>query len=67
MQFVAGYPVIYLNGMLSNSFQVQCSTNLATTNWFTLLTVTNLLTTPYGFLDPTGIGQPIRLYRAVMH
>jgi uncharacterized repeat protein (TIGR03803 family) len=67
MQFVTGYPVLSLSGMLSNSFVVQYNTNLATTNWITLLSVSNLLSSPYQFLDPAGINQPVRLYRAVMH
>ena len=60
------YPLLNLNGMLSNNFTVQYSTDLTGTNWITLQTFSNLLTTPYLFLDPAGIGQPARFYRALM-
>jgi hypothetical protein len=66
LQFLAGYPVLNLNGMLSNNFVVQYSTNLASTNWINLLSLTNLSASPYEFLDPTGVGAPARFYRAVM-
>jgi len=66
LQFLAGYPVLNLNGMLSNNFVVQYSTNLAGTNWITLLSLTNLLTSPYQFLDPDGAGEPARFYRVWM-
>jgi uncharacterized repeat protein (TIGR03803 family) len=64
LQFVAGCPVLNLNGMLNNDFVVQYSTNLAGTNWINLLSVTNLLASPYQFQDPAGAGQPARFYRA---
>jgi hypothetical protein len=60
------YPVLNLNGMLSNNFVVQYSTNLAGTNWINLLSLSNLSSSPYEFLDPAGSGQPARFYRAFM-
>src|ERR1039458_4092109 len=47
MQFVAGYPLFNLNGMLSNNFVVQYNTDLTGTNWITLQTFSNLLVSPY--------------------
>jgi hypothetical protein len=67
LQLLAGYPLLNLNGMLSSNFVVQCSTNLAGTNWASLLSLTNLPASPYQFLDSGGVGQPARFYRAFMH
>lgn len=66
LELADGYPLLSLNGMLSNNFTVQYATNLTDTNWTTLLSLTNLLTSPYEFLDPAGIVPPSRFYRAVM-
>ena len=66
LQFLAGYPFLNLNGMLSNNFVVQYSTNLTGSNWINLLSVSNLSSSPYQFLDPAGIVPPTRFYRAVM-
>jgi hypothetical protein len=66
MQFVAGYPLFYLNGMLSNNFVVQYNTDLTGTNWITLLSLTNLQASPYLFLDPAGVVPPARFYRVLM-
>ena len=64
LQLVSGYPLVNLNAMLGYNFVVQYSTNLATTNWINLLSITNLPSSPYQFLDPSGIGEPQRFYRA---
>jgi hypothetical protein len=32
-----------------------------------LLSLTNLPTSPYQFLDPAGVNQPARFYRAFMY
>jgi uncharacterized repeat protein (TIGR03803 family) len=66
LQLWAGYPVLYLDGMLNNNFVVQYSTNLAGTNWINLLSLSNLSASPYLFLDPTGVVPPARFYRAFM-
>jgi hypothetical protein len=54
------------DGMLSSNFVVQYSTNLAGSNWINLLSLSNLPTSPYLFLDPAGDGEPARFYRALM-
>lgn len=64
LQIVAGYPVLNLYGTPGNDFLVQYSTNLANTNWINLLSLTNLSTKSYLFLDPSGVDQPSRFYRA---
>lgn len=66
LQLWAGYPVLELNGMLGNNFVVQYNTNLASTNWNNLLSLSNLSASPYMFLDPFGVAQPARFYRAFM-
>jgi uncharacterized repeat protein (TIGR03803 family) len=66
LQFLAGYPLLKLNGMLSSNFVVQYNTDLAGTNWINLLSLTNLSASPYQFLDPAGIVPPARFYRALM-
>jgi uncharacterized repeat protein (TIGR03803 family) len=66
LQFLAGYPLLNLEGMLSSNFVVQYSTNLAGTNWMNLLSLTNLPSSPYQFLDSGGVSQPSRFYRAFM-
>jgi len=63
---LSAYPLLNLNGMLSNNFVVQYSTNLAGNNWINLLSLTNLPSSPYEFLDPAGIVTPARFYRAFM-
>jgi uncharacterized repeat protein (TIGR03803 family) len=66
LQLSAGCPLLGLNGMLSNNFVVQYSSNLAGTNWINLLSLTNLPANPYLFLDSGGVGKPARFYRAFM-
>jgi len=66
LQLWAGYPLLDLSGMLSSNFVVQYSTNLASTNWMNLLSLSNLPASPYLFLDPVGDGEPARFYRAFM-
>jgi uncharacterized repeat protein (TIGR03803 family) len=66
LQFLAGYPLLKLNGMLSSNFVVQYNTDLAGTNWINLLSLTNLSASPYQFLDPAGVVPPARFYRAFM-
>ena len=65
-QFLTGNLQLNLNGMLSSNFTIQYSTNLATTNWITLLTLSNLLEIPYAFADTNGMISPARFYRARM-
>ena len=63
LQILAGYPVLSLYGTVGSNYMVQYNTNLAATNWLNLSLV-NLSSTPYQFLDPSGVGQPARFYRA---
>ncbi len=66
LQLWAGYPLLNLNGMLSNNFVVQYNSDLTGTNWITLQTFSNLLVSPYRFLDPAGVVPPARFYRVLM-
>jgi ABC-type polysaccharide transport system permease subunit len=66
LQLWAGYPLLNLNGMLSNNFTVQYSTDLSGTNWITLQTFSNLLTSPYQFHDPAGMVASARFCRLWM-
>jgi uncharacterized repeat protein (TIGR03803 family) len=66
LELWAGYPLLNLSGMLSSNFVVQYNTNLAGTDWSNLLSLTNLPSSPYQFLDSGGVGQPARFYRALM-
>ena len=47
----SGYPLLNLDGMLGSNFVVQYSTNLAGSNWLNLLSLTNLPSSPYLFLE----------------
>ena len=58
-------PMLLVNGGTSNDFVVQYSTNLAGTNWITLLSVTNSLASPYWITDSPIDGQVARFYRAL--
>ena len=66
LQLLPGYPLLNLYGMLTSNFVVQYSTNLAGTNWVNLLSLTNLPSSPYLFLDTAGVVPPARYYRAIM-
>jgi uncharacterized repeat protein (TIGR03803 family) len=59
----AGYPLLSLYGTPGDTYQVQYSTNLAQTNWINLSLI-DLSTNLFQFLDPGGFGQPARFYRA---
>ena len=66
LEFWAGYPLLNLYGMLSSNFVVQYNGNVGGTNWVNLLSLTNLPSSPYLFLDPAGDAEPARFYRAFM-
>jgi hypothetical protein len=66
LQLWASYPLVNLYGMLHSNFVVQSSTNLAGSNWINLFSTSNLLYTPYQFLDPAGVSAPVRFYRVFM-
>ena len=66
LQFLSGYPLLSLYGTLSNTYAIEYSTNLADTNWKSLLIVPNLSISPFQMIDPAGIVPPARFYRALM-
>ena len=66
LELSAGYPVLSLEGTLSSNLVVQYSINLAGTKRMNLLSLSNLPSSPYLFLDPVGDGEPARFYRAFM-
>jgi hypothetical protein len=66
LEMFEGYPVLSLYGALNTNFMVQYSTNLSGTNWINLLSITNLPSSPYPFIDNSGFGQPARFYRAFL-
>jgi hypothetical protein len=51
-------------GAIGQTYQVQGSTNLASTNWTTLLT-TNITSTNWVYIDTQATNFPLRYYRAV--
>jgi len=65
LQFLSGYPLLSLYGTLGDTYTVQYTTNLAAPNWTPLLIVPNLSLNPFQMIDPGGVDQPMRFYRAV--
>ena len=65
LQFWAGYPLLSMYGTLGHTYTVQYTTNLAVPNWTPMLIVPNLSISPFQMIDPAGVGQPERFYRAV--
>jgi hypothetical protein len=65
LQFLSGYPLLSLYGTLGDTYTVQYTTNLATPNWTPMLIVPNLSVSPFQMIDPAGMGQPMRFYRAM--
>ena len=65
MQFWAGYPLLSMYGTLGDTYTVEYTTNLSAPNWTPMLIVPNLSISPFQMIDPVGIGQPARFYRAV--
>jgi hypothetical protein len=61
-----GYPLLNLYGALGSNYMVQFDTNLSDTHWMNLLSITNLPSSPYPFIDYSGVGQPARFYRAFL-
>lgn len=66
LRLSAGYPLLNLTGTVGSNFVVQYSTDLNGSNWTNLLSLTNLSSSPYLFLDPSPGNQPVRFYRAFM-
>jgi hypothetical protein len=65
LQFLSGYPLLSLYGTLGNTYTVQYTTNLAVSNWTPMLIVPSLSVSPFQMIDPAGVGQPMRFYRAI--
>jgi hypothetical protein len=65
LKLSADYPSLALHGMYGENFLVQYSTNLAPGGWMNLLSLTNLSSDPYLFLDPSGDSDHFRFYRAL--
>ena len=65
LQFLAGYPLLSVVGTLGDTYTVEYTTNLAVPNWTPILIVPNLSISPFQMIDPAGVGQPARYYRAV--
>jgi hypothetical protein len=65
LQFLSGYPLVSLYGTLGDTYTVQYTTNLAAPNWTPMLIVPNLSISPFQMIDPAGVGQPMRFYRAM--
>ena len=65
LQFWADYPLLNLYGTLGDTYTVEYTTNLAVPNWTPILIVPNLSISPFQMIDPAGVGQPMRFYRAV--
>jgi hypothetical protein len=58
--FVGGNPSLTITGTVAQSYTILASTNLAATNWTTLLT-TNPGSLPFTFVDTNKL--PLRFYR----
>jgi uncharacterized repeat protein (TIGR03803 family) len=65
LQFWSGYPLLSLYGTFGDTYTVEYTTNLAVPNWTPILIVPNLSISPFQMIDPAGVGQPARFYRAV--
>ncbi|MFZ1072934.1 MAG: choice-of-anchor tandem repeat GloVer-containing protein [Verrucomicrobiia bacterium] len=65
LQFWEGYPLLSMFGTLGDTYTVEYTTNLAVPNWTPMLIVPNLSISPFQMIDPAGVGQPMRFYRAV--
>ncbi len=60
-----GVPIVYqLSGPSGLAYSIQTSTNLATTNWLGILTLTNVTGT-VNFSDTNSSGYPMKFYRAL--
>jgi hypothetical protein len=60
-----GYPLLTLQGTLGDTYTIQYTTNLAAPNWTPMVVVPNLPVSPYQMIDPAGVGQTARFYRAL--
>ncbi|MGB8368208.1 MAG: FG-GAP repeat domain-containing protein [Limisphaerales bacterium] len=67
LQFLSSYPLLSLYGTLGVTYTVQYTANLAATNWTSMLIVPNLSINPFQMIDPAGVGQTMRFYRAIIN
>jgi uncharacterized repeat protein (TIGR03803 family) len=65
LQFWSGYPLLSLYGTLGDTYTMEYTTDLTVPNWTPMLIVPNLSISPFQMIDPAGVGQPMRFYRAV--
>ena len=65
LQFLSGYALLSLYGTLGDTYVLQYTTNLTTPTWTSLLIVPRLSISPFQMIDPAGMSQPMRFYRAV--
>jgi uncharacterized repeat protein (TIGR03803 family) len=65
LKFLSGYPLLSMYGTLGDTYTLEYATNLAIPNWTPMLIVPNLSISPFQMIDPAGVGQPMRFYRAV--
>jgi uncharacterized repeat protein (TIGR03803 family) len=65
LQFWSGYPLLSVYGSLGDTYTIEYTTNLVVPNWTPILIVPNLSISPFQMIDPAGIGQSARFYRAV--
>jgi hypothetical protein len=63
LQIIGGLPFLTITGLEGTSYRIQYSTNLATTNWTTLIQVT-LPSGSFTFSD-SGATNAARYYRSV--
>jgi uncharacterized repeat protein (TIGR03803 family) len=67
LQFLAEYPLLSIYGTLGKSYTVEYTDGFAGTNWTPMLIVPQLSSSPFQVIDPAGVGQSSRFYRAIMN
>jgi uncharacterized repeat protein (TIGR03803 family) len=65
LQFWSGYPLLSIYGTLGDTYTIEYTADLVVPNWTPILIVPNLSINPFQMIDPAGVGQPMRFYRAV--
>ena len=67
LQFLAQYPLLSIYGTLGKSYTLEYTDGFAGTNWTPILVLPHLSSSPFQVIDPAGVGQSSRFYRAVMN
>jgi hypothetical protein len=63
---VSGLPALIIDGVVAGqTYRIEYSTNLSTTNWTGLVDLT-LGNKPFTLVDVQGTNSPMRFYRAVV-